>query len=61
MTDESADTSKTQGAKKLPDDLSKGPNFKQIIALPVKMMSDKIVVFYEDKLVMEWAYDNNTN
>ena len=58
MTDDSNDSNKTDKDQRLNEDLSKGQNFKQIIALPVKMMADKIVVFYEDKLLMEWTYDS---
>ena len=58
MTDDSTDNSKTERDQRLREDLSAGQNFKQIIALPVKMMAEKIVVFYEDKLLMEWTYDS---
>ena len=58
-TDDSTDSSKTHRDHRLGEDLSSGPSFKQIIALPVKMMAEKIVVYYEDKLLMEWTYDGN--
>ncbi len=35
------------------------PKRRQIIAIPVQMKEDKIVVFCEDKLRMEWAYDSS--
>ncbi len=35
------------------------PQRRQIIAIPVQMRADKIVVFCEDKLRMEWAYDSS--